>query len=109
MYRNGVLLVAGVDYSFVYDNNNHIIRLIAASGIWQNGNVYDIYINNGTQFDPNQNGGSPATGITGIADLAGNSLQADSPTGYTNFRYHARGFLQRSAGGRDSHAGAADD
>ncbi|HEV3345323.1 MAG TPA: hypothetical protein VG125_33405, partial [Pirellulales bacterium] len=86
VYRNGVLLVAGVDYSFVYDNNNHIIRLLAASGVWQNGNVYDLFLNNGTKFDPNQNGGSPATGSTGIANRAGISLQADSPTGFSSFR-----------------------
>jgi hypothetical protein len=57
--------------------------LIAASGIWQNGSVYDVYLDNGTKFDPNQNGGNAPTGDLGIADLAGNSLQADFGTGFT--------------------------
>jgi parallel beta-helix repeat protein len=70
--RNGVTLTPGIDYAFVYDNNNHIIRLIAASGVWQNGNVFNISLNN-----------SP---IDGIKDLAGNPLQADDPNGTTTFQ-----------------------
>jgi len=82
--RNGVLLTQGVDYSFVYDNNNHIIRLIAASGVWQNGYVYDIALDNGVHFDPQaaDTSGTPL----GIKDLAGNFLQADFPNGFTTFQ-----------------------
>ena len=82
--RNGVLLTPGFDYSFVYDNNNHIIRLIAASGIWQNGSVYDISIDNGVNFDPLQ----PSRTPTGIKDLAGNDLQPNSASGpYSGFTH----------------------
>ena len=85
--RNGVLLTPGFDYSFVYDNNNHIIRLIAASGVWQNGNVYEIAINNGVKFDPLNPQLQPST-FGGIKDLAGNFLQANSASGpFSGFTY----------------------
>ncbi|HJT30698.1 MAG TPA: hypothetical protein VJ783_01440, partial [Pirellulales bacterium] len=84
--RNGVLLTPGIDYAFVYDNNNHIIRLIAASGVWQNGSVYDIALDNGKKFDPQDPSLGPKPGDPGISDLAGNSLQADSPNGFTTFQ-----------------------
>jgi hypothetical protein len=80
--QNGVLFTQGFDYNFVYDNNNHIIRLIAASGIWQVGNVYDIYLDNGVLFDPK----STATPPAGIADLAGNFLQPNGTDGLTHFQ-----------------------
>ncbi|OYV84540.1 MAG: hypothetical protein B7Z73_15245, partial [Planctomycetia bacterium 21-64-5] len=50
--RDGKRLTAGVDYFFNYDNNNHIIHLVAASGVWLNGHQYDIYLDNGDKFDP---------------------------------------------------------
>ncbi|HEX5446503.1 MAG TPA: right-handed parallel beta-helix repeat-containing protein, partial [Pirellulales bacterium] len=84
--RNGVLLTPGIDYAFVYDNNNHIIRLIAASGVWQNGNVYDIALDNGKKFDPQDPTLGPQQGDLGITDLAGNSLQANAASGYTTYQ-----------------------
>jgi len=80
--EDGRLLTPGVDYYFDYDNNNHIIHLVAASGVWLNGHQYDIYLDNGVQFDP---GNSAATPV-GIADRAGNFLQANGPDGLTHFR-----------------------
>jgi hypothetical protein len=79
--RDGVLLTPGVDYYFNYDNNNHAIHLVAASGVWLNGHKYDIYLDNGTQFDPTDPGTSPV----GIQDRAGNFLQANGPDGLTHF------------------------
>ncbi|MGH7140490.1 MAG: hypothetical protein ACREHD_32550, partial [Pirellulales bacterium] len=83
--RNGVLLTDGVDYQFVYDTNNHIVRLIAASGVWQNGSVYDIYLDNGVKFDPLINNGVPTSNQPGISDEAGNLLQANASNGYTSY------------------------
>ncbi|HVX61504.1 MAG TPA: hypothetical protein VHC19_12905, partial [Pirellulales bacterium] len=80
--QDGRLLTPGVDYTYAYDNNNHVIRLIALSGVWLNGHQYDIYLDNGVQFDP----GNPAATPVGIADRAGNKLQANGPDGLTHFR-----------------------
>ncbi|HJT32874.1 MAG TPA: right-handed parallel beta-helix repeat-containing protein, partial [Pirellulales bacterium] len=80
--EDGKLLKPGVDYTFAYDNNNHIIRLISASGVWPNGHQYDIYLDNGTKFDPFSSPPAPMT----IMDRAGNALQANAADGYTHFR-----------------------
>ncbi|HEV3341035.1 MAG TPA: hypothetical protein VG125_11785, partial [Pirellulales bacterium] len=80
--EDGRLLTPGVDYSFDYDNNNHVIHLVAASGVWLNGHEYDVYLDNGTLFDPYN---VPATPV-GITDRAGNLLQANAADGYTHFR-----------------------
>ncbi len=80
--EDGRLLTPGVDYFFNYDNNNHIIHLVAASGVWLNGHQYDVYLDNGNQFDPSNPGATPV----GITDRASNLLQANSPDGLTHFR-----------------------
>ena len=80
--RDGQVLTQGVDYYFDYDNNNHIIHLVAASGVWLNGHQYDIYLDNGVAFDP----ANPAASPVGITDRAGNFLQANGPDGLTHFR-----------------------
>jgi hypothetical protein len=80
--EDGRLLTPGVDYYFDYDNNNHVIHLVAASGVWLNGHEYDIYLDNGTQFDPY----NPSATPVGITDRAGNLLQANAADGYTHFR-----------------------
>ena len=83
--EDGRLLTAGTDYFFDYDNNNHIIHLVAASGVWLNGHQYDIYLsngNNGGSFDPFNASSKPGP----ITDRAGNNLQANEPSGLTHFR-----------------------
>ncbi|OYV94712.1 MAG: hypothetical protein B7Z73_02695, partial [Planctomycetia bacterium 21-64-5] len=84
--RDGRLLTPNVDYFFEYDNNDHIINLVAASGVWLNGHEYDIYLDNGNtslkMFDPYD----PASTPVGITDRAGNLLQANEASGYTHFR-----------------------
>src|SRR6185437_10408210 len=80
--EDGRLLTPGIDYTYAYDNNNHVIRLIAMSGVWLNGHQYDIYLDNGIKFDP----GNLATTPVGITDRAGNLLQANGPDGLTHFR-----------------------
>src|SRR6185437_12818966 len=60
--EDGRLLTPGIDYTYAYDNNNHVIRLIAMSGVWLNGHQYDIYLDNGIKFDP----GNLATTPVGI-------------------------------------------
>ncbi|HEV3339383.1 MAG TPA: hypothetical protein VG125_03470, partial [Pirellulales bacterium] len=87
--QDGRLLVPGVDYFFDYDNNNHIIHLVAASGVWLNGHQYDIYLDNGNKFDPYNPSatlvGSPGPGPN-ITDLANLFLQANETDGFTHFR-----------------------
>jgi len=82
--QNGLLLTSGVDYTFLYDTNDHIIRLFASAGVWANGNEYDIALDNGSQFDPYAL--NPAGSANPIADLAGNALQPNSSDGFTRFR-----------------------
>jgi len=80
--EDGRLLTPDVDYFFNYDNNNHVIHLAAASGVWLNGHQYDIYLDNGNRFDPN----NPSAAPVGITDRADNLLQANGPDGLTHFR-----------------------
>ena len=71
VFRNGVLLTDGVDYTFSFDRTSRIVRLTALSGVWQPGRVYDIILDN--------------TEETGIRDLADNLLQPNEPLGETRF------------------------
>lgn len=72
VFRDGSLLVAGVDYSFSFDSTNKQIRLTPLPGIWQQNSAYVIKLDNST--------------ATGIKDLAENPLQANSLTGETIFQ-----------------------
>ena len=89
LYRNGVKLTAGVDYFFQYDTNTKTVYFIPATGSWATGNQYTVYVDNGVKFDAL----SAATPV-GIKDTAGNLLQANSSTGYTEFQI----LLQQSTG-----------
>lgn len=75
--RNGFKLTNGVDYIFSYDANNNVVRFIAAAGIWLNGSVFTLAIDNGVKFENE----TPV----GIRDLAGNLLRPNEPTGDTRF------------------------
>jgi hypothetical protein len=48
--ENGRLLVEGFDYRFEYNANRDEIVLTPLAGVWKNGNVYDITINNKDRF-----------------------------------------------------------
>ncbi|HQU41252.1 MAG TPA: sialidase family protein, partial [Pirellulales bacterium] len=89
LYRNGVKLTAGVDYFFQYNTNTKTVYFIPATGSWATGNQYTIYVDNGVKFDA-----LSATTPVGIKDTAGNLLQANSSTGYTQFDI----LLQQSTG-----------
>lgn len=78
--QNGFLLQAGVDYQFVYDNNNKVVSFVAAAGVWLNGNEFTIELDNGVIFD-----GQPSQ-TAGVLDLAGNPLQPNETSGATRFR-----------------------
>ncbi|MCA9191342.1 MAG: pre-peptidase C-terminal domain-containing protein [Planctomycetales bacterium] len=49
LYRNGVPLVEGIDYSFGYDSTNGVIRLQALAGVWQSESIYTIEFVNTSQ------------------------------------------------------------
>ncbi len=84
LYRNGVLLQSGIDYFFRYDSNTQTVRFTPATGTWLNGSEYTVALNNGARFDP-YNTSTPATTASGIKDLAGNLLLANSGSGYTMY------------------------
>lgn len=42
LYKNGSILVEGMDYRFGYDSTSHIIRLTPLSGVWESESVYQI-------------------------------------------------------------------
>ncbi|MHC4400827.1 MAG: nidogen-like domain-containing protein, partial [Planctomycetota bacterium] len=66
--RDDVPLVDQFDYFFQYDATNDVIHLVPAAGVWQNGHVYTIVLDN-----------------QAILDMAGNPLQANQPDGSTQF------------------------
>ncbi|HYW78007.1 MAG TPA: choice-of-anchor L domain-containing protein, partial [Thermoguttaceae bacterium] len=70
LYRDGVLLQLGRDYSFAYNSTNDVIRLVPASGIWINGSTYTIVLDNSAG---------------GIRDEANNPLAPNQPGGETIF------------------------
>lgn len=72
VFRDGSLLVEGVDYSFSFAETNKQIRLTPLPGIWQQNSAYVIKLDNSL--------------ATGIKDLAENPLQANSLTGETLFQ-----------------------
>ncbi len=71
VYRDDVLLVEEFDYLYQYDAVNDCIHLFPAAGIWQEGYIYTIKLNN----DPE----------TGIRDLANNPLEANRSDGEVRF------------------------
>lgn len=68
---NGVTLVAGTDYQFVYNANTDEAFFYPTSGLWTRGPTYVIRADN--------------TPGTGIRDFAGNALQANKLSGETSF------------------------
>ncbi len=71
VFRNGVLLTENLHYVLVYDSTNDVIHLRPTQGVWESGHSYLIRLDN-----------SP---ITGIRDLAGNTLKANNLQGRTEF------------------------
>lgn len=69
--RDGIALVEGVDYFFVYEAETTTIRLFPAVGIWVPGHVYSIELDNSV--------------TTGMSDMAGNPLQPNRFSGETRF------------------------
>ncbi len=68
--RDGVLLVLGQDYTFIYDGTNDQIRLTPVPAVWVLG-AYHIVLDNSAG--------------TGIKDIANNPLQANRQTGTVEF------------------------
>jgi hypothetical protein len=81
VFRDEVQLVEGLDYVFVYDTTNNVIHLRPTQGVWTPTHVYRIRLNNspliGTKLDESV--------VTGIRDLAGNTLKANNTQGTTEF------------------------
>ncbi len=48
--ENGVLLVEGIDYTFGYNETTNEIVLTPLAGIWRDGKVYEITLNNRNRF-----------------------------------------------------------
>jgi len=70
LLQDGVQMVEGTDYIFVYDASKDEIKLLPVSGIWAMEHTYTIVLANGT---------------TGIHDIAGNTLQTNQSNGNTSF------------------------
>ena len=66
--KDGVLLVDGQDYRFVYNSTNYLITLIPSAGTWAANSTYTISLV-----------ADPQTG-TPIEDIAGNAIQAGMST-----------------------------
>jgi hypothetical protein len=64
---DGVALVDGVDYTFIYNSNKHLVTFLPNSGTWQFDTQYVITLDNSV--------------ATGIKDLAGNTLLPNHSTG----------------------------
>jgi len=85
LFRDGVRLLEGLDYSFNYDATNNIIRLTPLAGIWELDHRYEIRLSNlegfviaappgnavddGDQFD--------------VLDNAGNTVTFEFESGYS--------------------------
>ena len=69
--QDGAPLVQGVDYAFVYDNNADEALFLPAAGVWPYRKTFVLTIDN--------------SAATGIADLAGNLLQANQSDGTTRY------------------------
>lgn len=69
--QDGVPLQQGVDYAFVFDNNADEVLFLPAAGVWAYRKTYVLTIDN--------------SAATGIADLAGNLLQANQADGSTRY------------------------
>lgn len=50
VFENGRILAEGIDYSFSYNATADEIVLTPLAGVWRNGNVYEISINNKDRF-----------------------------------------------------------
>ena len=68
LFRDDEEQVQGVDYTLSYNGTNDTIRFLPAAGLWPQGSVYEILLDN-----------------TVIGDLAGNPLQSNSVDGMTRF------------------------
>ena len=81
LLRDGVELVQGLDYIFNYDTTNNVIHLQAAEGVWAPNHEYRIILNNSPLIGMR----ADETPVTGIRDLAGNTLKANNLQGTTEF------------------------
>jgi hypothetical protein len=81
LLRDGVTLVEGLDYIFTYDTTNNVIHLQAAEGVWAPNHEYRIRLNNSPLIGMR----ADETPVTGIRDLAGNTLKANNLQGTTEF------------------------
>ncbi len=69
--ENGVPLVLGTDYSFIYNPNTDEVTFLPASGTWNDESLYVITVDN--------------TVATGVKDLAGNTILPNRQDGSTIF------------------------
>lgn len=74
-------MVLGVDYNFDYDATNNIIRLVPVSGVFREGVLYKILLDN----DPESE--------TVIRDIAGNPIRPNKQNGETSYLVQAGGLL----------------
>ncbi|MFG0263137.1 MAG: DVUA0089 family protein, partial [Novipirellula sp. JB048] len=77
--ENGVVLVAGIDFTLGYNPATRTLRLTPISGIWRPDSTYQIILSNEPMLQ------SDGTLVPPISDLAGNPLQPNRPTGETRF------------------------
>lgn len=80
---DGVLLVPGTDYEFVYNATNNLIILRALKNNGPVSNRYDVRLLNNP--------------LTGIRDLANNAISANLPSGTTDFVVITNGELSNNA------------
>lgn len=82
--ENGRMLVEGVDYRFSYNATRDEIVLTPLAGIWQDGNVYEITLNNRNRFVITAPAGDQvADGSTfSFIDENGAAVQYEFDSGY---------------------------
>ncbi len=84
LYRDGVPLVEGSDYSFGYNATSGIIRLQPLAGIWPSDSAYTIrFVNTNESSITAQNGANYTDALSfDIIDDAGSTTTFEFDTGY---------------------------
>lgn len=82
--ENGRMLVEGIDYRFAYNETRDEIILTPLAGVWQNGKVYEITVNNRDRFVVSAPaGGQVSDGDTfSIVDNDGGVVVFEFDSGY---------------------------
>ena len=84
LFEDGVLLVEGLDYRFTYNLTRDEIILTPLAGVWKNGKVYEISLNNRDRFVIQASSGEKISDgqVVGITDQQGVQQYFEFDSGY---------------------------